>query len=537
MRFCDFYKHTPSYAILSHTWSKEEVSYQDMLSGQAKSKKGYAKVEGCCKQALKDRIKYIWIDTCCIDKTSSTELSEAINSMFRWYAGAVVCYAHLSDVPSPILEEEGDSQDHNAIGKINTSKLELRGYFEKSRWFTRGWTLQELLAPSRLVFFSADWRSIGEREEWRKSISTITNIHSDALKGDPDQIAQFSLAQRMSWASNRVTTREEDMAYCLFGLFDINMPMLYGEGGERAFLRLQEEIIKTSDDQSLFSWSVEAGAPLIGLLAPRPSLFVGCGDIVPLKSWRASEPYSMTNSGLRITGLLARTLDFNQSHQTKFPPDSDHILMIKCCSLRKPERMIGIFVKEIFPGGDQFARVRGSLAALTGDFCSMDMLFSKEIYIRKQIALPTKHQLAETGNGLFFKVFLSPVLKVKEVYPPVQLEQLGEGKGVIVFPPASGPVRSVVGNWTWYVTVLIERRFEQRNFCFVLFLGYDGINSCGWCGTSPFSDAGPHPLNKIWYSGCDTRYSVGSEFSFDLSRVSSSLEIAAEEVQVIVGRK
>ena len=151
---------------------------------------------------------------------------------------------------------------------------------------TRGWTLQELLAPKKVVFFSSDWRPLGTREQWENSISAITNIHPIVLQGDLEQIARCSMAQRMSWASNRITTRKEDMAYCLLGIFEVNLPLLYDEGGERAFMRLQEEIIKESDDQSIFSWSATPIKLLTGFLAPRPSFFRGCKDIAPPKPWR-----------------------------------------------------------------------------------------------------------------------------------------------------------------------------------------------------------------------------------------------------------
>ena len=163
-------------------------------------------------------------DLCCIDKTSSAELSEAINSMYRWYQESGVCYAYLADVPP------------NA--------------FSKSRWFTRGWTLQELIAPSTVIFLDQKWQEIGTKSSLQRVISEITGIPTDILLGG--DLEDASIAQRMSWASKRETTRVEDAAYCLMGIFSIHMPMLYGEG-ERAFIRLQEEIMRVSDDHSLFA--------------------------------------------------------------------------------------------------------------------------------------------------------------------------------------------------------------------------------------------------------------------------------------------
>jgi len=146
-----FGKEIPPYAILSHTWGDDddEVSYQDIKTRRAREKKGFAKIRYCCKQALADGIHYAWVDTCCIDKRNNTELAEAINSMFHWYAKADICYAYLSDVP----------------GKENTK--DIGATITRSRWLTRGWTLQELLAPPQLFFFADNWKRLGSREEWK----------------------------------------------------------------------------------------------------------------------------------------------------------------------------------------------------------------------------------------------------------------------------------------------------------------------------------------------------------------------------------
>ncbi|KAE9365604.1 HET-domain-containing protein [Stipitochalara longipes BDJ] len=224
---------TPRYAILSHTWGEEEVSFQELQAGNASEKKGIKKIKKCCEIATEDGFDFVWIDTCCIDKTSSAELSEAINSMYRWYRHAEVCYAFLLDVPS-----DKDPHPHNSA-------------FRNSRWFTRGWTLQELIAPSHLQFLGGDWKDIGTKLSLQEVVSGITKIQIGALIGN-QTLADFSVAQKMSWASNRVTTREEDIAYCLMGMFDINMPMLYGEG-TKAFMRLQEQIITNYEDDSIFA--------------------------------------------------------------------------------------------------------------------------------------------------------------------------------------------------------------------------------------------------------------------------------------------
>ncbi|KAG7115202.1 Vegetative incompatibility protein HET-E-1 like [Verticillium longisporum] len=279
-----FYGHdTPPYAILSHTWAGDnEVSHQEWTAPLRPTfKPGYRKIMAACWQAEQDGLDYLWVDTNCIDKTSSAELSEAINSMFAWYEASAVCYAYLSDVDE--LKRKGPT-------------LELRA----SRWFTRGWTLQELLAPPKLTFFNRHWKDIGTRQELRFPISTITGIDVTYL-GQSQKIFSASVAARLSWAAKRETTRVEDMAYCLLGIFDIHLPLIYGEGS-KAFLRLQEEIIKNSDDQTIFCWTWEADMVPHGwlsLLAPSPAVF-DSGKFVPAPGNHSSAPYQITNVGLRI---------------------------------------------------------------------------------------------------------------------------------------------------------------------------------------------------------------------------------------------
>jgi hypothetical protein len=195
----------PPYAILSHTWGEEEVSFQDLLTPKAKDMIGYKKISDCCKQAVDDGFELAWVDTCCIDKTSSAELSEAINSMYQWYQDAQVCYVYLADVPS-------------------CDALSPNSKFGKSRWFTRGWTLQELLAPQSVVFYSSEWIELGTKSSLQSAITAITGVSKVVLLlNHPGEI---SVAQRMSWAANRETTRVEDIAYCLLGLFGVNMPAI-----------------------------------------------------------------------------------------------------------------------------------------------------------------------------------------------------------------------------------------------------------------------------------------------------------------------
>lgn len=247
----------PPYAILSHTWGndEDEVSFKEMQAFAVESRKttvfahpfarktGFAKIQQSARLALSQGLHYIWIDTCCIDKSSSAELSEAINSMFRWYQGSTVCYAFLSDVRVPLSEASGVKVWKDSMIPYLLDSLQD---MQRSRWFTRGWTLQELVAPRTVEFYSQDWSLIGDKNNHsglRKLISSITGIDEAVLDGSRS-LQSLGVAERMHWASRRVTTRLEDQAYCLMGMFDINMPLLYGEGS-KAFIRLQEEILKS----------------------------------------------------------------------------------------------------------------------------------------------------------------------------------------------------------------------------------------------------------------------------------------------------
>lgn len=323
----EFSGEIPEYAILSHTWGKKEILFQDLQNGNAKNIPEFAKFQGCCEQAKRDNFGYVWIDTCCIDQTSSAELSEAINSMYRWYKEAQICYAYLADVPSGEDPQYPDSP------------------FAKSRWFTRGWTLQELIAPSSLVFYGKDWREIGTKLSLQNLVSAITGIPITVLRFSG--IKNFSVAQRMSWASKRHTTRIEDRAYCLMGLFSVNMPMLYGEG-ERAFRRLQEEIMKTSDDHTLFAWTEPGdGRRLItrGLLADSPTEFADSGDIVKSEPFLKGAPYSMTNKGLRIELPLLPA------------GDQVHLAVLNCHRSSKASNtgeLVGIFLKQLSSGEEEY---------------------------------------------------------------------------------------------------------------------------------------------------------------------------------------
>jgi len=228
----DLTNNIPPYAIFSHTWGKdhEEVGFKDLTIGPRKTKAGYRKLRFCAEQAARNGLQYFWVDTCCINKSDSTELSEAINSMFRWYRNAAKCYVYLSDVST-------DNHD-----QVNSQSWESA--FRQSRWFTRGWTLQELLAPPSVEFFCSNGKRLGDKKSLERLLQEITGIAISALRGAPP--SEFSIKERMSWAKTRQTKREEDKAYSLLGIFDIHIPLIYGEGEKSVFRRLQEEIDKSS---------------------------------------------------------------------------------------------------------------------------------------------------------------------------------------------------------------------------------------------------------------------------------------------------
>ncbi|KAI0512989.1 heterokaryon incompatibility protein-domain-containing protein [Xylaria bambusicola] len=278
----------PTYAILSHTWEDNEVTFREFKKRKYdKNKAGFVKIKKTCQLAAAKSIKYVWVDTCCIDKSSSAELSEAINSMFDWYRLSAVCFTYLSDLPaSSILV---------------------------CRWFTRGWTLQELLAPDILEFYDREWNFRGRKTESvvMQQLSTMTGIHNMEVFRNRDAIRKTVVGERMSWVSKRQTKRLEDIAYCLLGIFQVNMPMLYGEG-MRAFQRLQEEIIKSSTDMSLFCWRGTENEFLCrGILAHSPAEFATYHetsqnlrdnyDQTYSSYLKGSLPeFSVTNKGVRI---------------------------------------------------------------------------------------------------------------------------------------------------------------------------------------------------------------------------------------------
>ena len=318
------------YAILSHRWIQQEVDYNEIVKLAKKDEEertkirrrdGYRKIIRSCEEAKKDGYKWLWVDTCCIDKQSSAELSEAINSMYRWYENARVCYAYLHDVSGSSLPTARNMERYpNSDGW--------------PEWFSRGWTLQEMIAPRDLQFFNKHWHPIGNKRALSPILQNITRVPQDILK-DGFASNRPCVAQIMSWAANRTTTRVEDRAYSLMGLLDVNMPMLYGEG-KKAFHRLQLEIIRVSNDQSIFAWRCNEKM-VRTILADDPSSFKDCNEMVLMNRDEFIEylkphipaeelieddrlgTFPVTNRGIQIWLLLYPHLNSNSVFHAVLP--------------------------------------------------------------------------------------------------------------------------------------------------------------------------------------------------------------------------
>ena len=233
---------TPRYAILSHRWEAEEITFDiirtikpsalrkpSFPSIPANLRASAAKIRGACTVAQQQGYSYIWIDTCCIDKTKSEELRYALNMMFKWYQNAAVCYTYFNDITFSTPSEE----------MFMSNRPDRRG--KVSEWFERGWTLQELIAPRQMQFYDKRWKFMGTRSELAKLVGRVAGINPDYLSGKRG-LHDASCAMRMSWMAGRVTQQVEDIAYSLMGIFDVQLDPTYGEG-TKAFIRLQEAIM------------------------------------------------------------------------------------------------------------------------------------------------------------------------------------------------------------------------------------------------------------------------------------------------------
>ena len=416
---CEYFdQNIPPYAILSHRWGhpNDEVSYYDILrpNQQAPKKKGYRKLELVCKQAARDGLKHAWVDTCCINKDSSAELTEAINSMFLWYRRSTVCYAYLIDV----------SDSHEDPSLVDSP-------FRNSEWFTRGWTLQELIAPLDVRFYSANWIEIGQKSDLSKVLYEITGIPEEVLRDPLGTLKDVCAAQKMSWASDRRTSRIEDRAYSLIGIFDVSLPIMYGEG-LRSYTRLQEEIIRYSFDHSIFAWYLKGNCS--GLLATTPDDFACSGNVRQISARdytsmfgldKTRSDYTVTNIGLNIQ-LPRRKL---KSHVSVY-------VAFLACHFEGRQNPIFIYIKK-YSGGlrDQFYRCRKSTRSIGDSIEFVTQLgrsnFSKQDKIwmiepeRSRIGAirPLLHDelalqsLADVRASNAYHICLFHQGKIKEMYP------------------------------------------------------------------------------------------------------------------------
>jgi hypothetical protein len=335
LRLSHFFNSVPNYAILSHTWTNEEVTFENIHTTDAVSKVGYPKLFGACTQARNDGFEWLWVDTCCVDHKSSAEISEAVNSSYKYFWLAEKCYVYLSDVPART--------------------------FVEAAWFVRSWTLQELLAPSVIEFYDQEWVLLGTKSSLVKDISETTSIETKFLL-NRTTLRNASIGQIFAWAAKRTSTRPEDVAYSLLGLIGLSMPLFYGEGKQRAFRRLQLKIIKESTDHTIFAWEApssrksEACALQLddytSILAPSPvyfalhtaQTFVHRMPSLP----HLENSYVVTNNGIRISLPCYRSESYPR----------EKLGLLNCCT--SPTRIAAIRLRKTKHLGNEYVRVPGS---------------------------------------------------------------------------------------------------------------------------------------------------------------------------------
>ncbi|KAK1756766.1 vegetative incompatibility protein HET-E-1 [Echria macrotheca] len=329
----------PPYAILSHTWGPDEVTLQELKfpSISTSDKKGFEKIQKTTVIArTRDALEYAWVDTCCIDKSSSAELTEAINSMYAWYAQAHVCYVYLEDLPP------GPDSDLDVL-------------LPRCRWFTRGWTLQELIAPQTIIFFDREWNERGDKKGLSGLLCHITGIPIGLLKHETT-LGQYAVARKMSWAASRETTRIEDSAYCLLGIFDVNLSLIYGEG-KKAFIRLQEAILLAAADLSIFIWTDDSDACniLTPILADSAQHFARCSNAEVALEDTIYRELMITTRGIQLQGCLIGSADHEDDlHRSLFDP---------YCTI--DGIAVGFGIRKV--GGGRFARYKPDRLAIFGE--------------------------------------------------------------------------------------------------------------------------------------------------------------------------
>jgi len=338
----------PPYAILSHAWGEEEVTFQELGKPDSAMKKGYAKINQTCRLAARDGHQWVWVDTCCINKESSTELSEAINSMFHWYQQAKVCYVYLEDLdPGADLETD----------------------LRKCRWFTRGWTLQELIAPKVVSFYDSEWNCRGTKVDLASLVSRITGVPQSLLE-NTTRPSDFSIASRMSWAAGRETKRVEDIAYCLLGIFDVHLTPRYGER-MKAFTRLQDAIIRQpTAELTIFAWTAGSSSSPPGLcsvLAESPDQFGDCGTIEQALEDSIYRDFTPTTRGIQVDASLRQV-----NPEEEDEPGSGARIILPLYAKRTDGVGIGIYLRKI--SGSVYARDHAQqLVFMDDDFLSGEL--------------------------------------------------------------------------------------------------------------------------------------------------------------------
>ncbi|KAH8660308.1 hypothetical protein BX600DRAFT_467538 [Xylariales sp. PMI_506] len=395
---------TPPFAILSHTSGDDDVTYSHFAKGDdvRKSMPGWTKIQRACSLALETGTEYLWIDSCCIDSSSTAELTEAMNGMFKWLGQASTCFVYLSDydTATPTTESLGNAH-----------------------WFTRGWSLQELIAPPEVHFYDKDWNFFGTKSYLCQELCSITGIDEAVLFPPRDTtireiLDEVPVGKIMSWASTRYTTRPEDAAYCLLGLFGVSIPIIWGEGAEAAFVRLQEEIIRNRNDLTIFAWCSNDGGPnseksnsvsptgnYRGVFARSPAEFAGCRALILDVPQRFIPEFSLTNKGIRINTTLHRTTS------------SEHVfLSLRCHKPANPAATIGIYLKN--QGVSTYVRVNPhSLFQIPKDDPYSE---PSEVYLSKHLSASIARLLPSVHRHAFHFTFSSnatPTFQVMDTKP------------------------------------------------------------------------------------------------------------------------
>ncbi|CAK7263960.1 hypothetical protein SEPCBS57363_000840 [Sporothrix epigloea] len=484
----------PKYAILSHTWGPSEVTFQDFQSKSRKSGAVFGKITGMARLARKLNHRFIWVDTCCIDKTNNSELSEAINSMYQWYRDAAVCVAYLDDV-------QRDAPNRTMF---------------RSRWFTRGWTLQELVAPRHLYFYDSAWVCRGSKTAFYEEILQRTNIPHLVLAGLAKP-TKYSLARRMSWAAGRETKRVEDIAYCLLGILDVNMPLLYGEG-RRSFRRLQEEIIKRQCDMTIFAWRPpkslvpeiqvtdttsgsgenpsKSSATLTPVSSKHNSVFQPsspgdtCGRASPVlpgavpeaaTSLAKKKQLQSTDPSFSITGDLSRSASISKLSKVKDTLSSLGSAKLSATSptYSKRERISCCLLA---PSPDHFAEF-GSLHPLV-DVAEGFTVNNRGILMAGSVYLLLVHKPSSSDKSKGANSYLLLLGKQKEIYVGVYLSKVGPNlfqrdwdMGIAKFEQEDVMMMNAVLVQDWYILIdpaeaSVTEMFRQHSI-HMLSHGYD----------------------------------------------------------------